>query len=269
MTGPAGIVSRGEFGGDDNPTGSLSIVLVAPRNPLNIGAVARAMSNFGFDRLRLVNPYEVAFKEARSAVKAQHVLEAAAIFPDTGGAVADSTLVIGTTAGGSRDLHLPLYPLEAAGDLMREALLTSRVALLFGSEKFGLSNDDMSHCHWLLRIPSRPEHGSMNLGQAAAICLYELRRSVARQALRFDPAPVASAGDYEQITSLLIDCLRHSGYVHERTAQSSELKIRRLLRRTHLAGSDTEAWLGMFRHILWKLKQVDLNQADSNQVDSQ
>ena len=185
------------------------------------------------------------------------MLEGAEVYPDIGHALADSSLVVGTTAGGSRDLHLPLYPLEAAGDLIRDALVMSKVALLFGSEKFGLSNDDMSHCHWLLRIPSRPEHGSMNLGQAVAICLYELRRSASRQDLRFEPPPLATASNYEQITALLMDCLRRSGYVHERTAHSSELKIRRLLRRLKIPGSDTEAWLGMFRHILWKLNQGD------------
>ncbi len=266
MTGQAESIPQSESSETHDPAASLRIVLVAPRNPLNIGAVARAMSNFGFFRLRLVNPYEVAFKEARSAVRAQHVLDQAEVHHDLGQAVADSTLVVGTTAGASRDLHLPLYPLEAAGDLIREAMIASKVALLFGSEKFGLSNDDMSHCHWLLRIPSRPEHGSMNLGQAVAICLYELRRSVSREAMRFEPSPIASASDYEQITSLLLDCLRRSGYVHERTAHSSELKIRRLLRRMKLPASDTEAWLGMFRHILWKLNHADPVEASEQQV---
>jgi TrmH family RNA methyltransferase len=133
----------------------LRIVLVSPRNPLNIGAAARAMSNFGFTNLRLVNPYDLAFKEARSAVRSRHILERAEVFDSVAPAVADCTLVVGTTALGNRDVHVPLHRLEAAGALIRTRLRSSPVALLFGSEKFGLSNEDMSYCHWLLRIPTR------------------------------------------------------------------------------------------------------------------
>src|SRR5258706_15608051 len=86
----------------------LRVVLVAPRNPLNIGAAAGAMSNFGASELRLVNPYEVAFREARSAVKSQHVLAAAREFPSLAEAVADCSLVVGTTAKGPRALEHPL-----------------------------------------------------------------------------------------------------------------------------------------------------------------
>jgi TrmH family RNA methyltransferase len=232
----------------------LRIVLVAPRNPLNIGAAARAMSNFGFTRLRLVNPYDVAFKEARSAVRATYILEQAEVFENVAAAVADCPLVIGSTAAGKRDLHLPLHRLEAAGGMLREHLATAPAALLFGSEKFGLSNEDMSYCHWLLRIPAREEHASMNLGQAVAICLYELRREASETAHRFDPAPLATGEHFERLTELLLDLLARSGYVHEGVAQSTELKVRRLVRRLGMPASDVETWLGMLRQILWKVK---------------
>lgn len=235
----------------------LRIVLVAPRNPLNIGAAARAISNFGFTELRLVNPYDVAFREARSAIRSQHILEKAEVFTSIAAAVADCTLVAGTTAVGHRDLHIPLYRLEAGAPLIREHLASSPVALLFGSEKFGLSNDDMSHCHWLLRIPTREEHGSMNLGQAVAICLYELRRNAVAAQHRFDPPAVASAEEHERFTELLLELLARSGYTNERTAQSTELKIRRLIRRLGLPAADAETWLGILRQILWKVKQHD------------
>lgn len=235
----------------------LRIVLVSPRNPLNIGAVARAMSNFGIPQLRLVNPYQVAFKEAKSAVRAQYILENAEIFDNVAEAVADCTLVVGTTAAGNRDLHLPLHRLEAGGDILKDHLQSSVAALLFGSEKFGLSNDDMSHCHWLLRIPTRDEHGSMNLGQAVAICLYELRREADAAAIRFDPPDIASAENQEAITVLLLDLLTRSGYVNQRTSTSTELKVRRLVRRLGLPASDAETWLGILRQILWKVKQQE------------
>jgi TrmH family RNA methyltransferase len=233
---------------------SLRVVLVSPRNPLNIGAAARAMSNFGCTRLRLVNPYHVAFKEARSAVRAGYILEQAQVFETLADAVADCTLVAGTTAVGHRDLHLPLHRLEAAGDLMREHLAVGPAALLFGSEKFGLSNDDMSYCHWLLRIPTREEHGSMNLGQAVAICLYELRRETQEAAQRFAPPPQATGEEFERLTELLLDLLTRSGYVNERVSRSGELKLRRLIRRLGMPASDMETWLGMLRQILWKIK---------------
>jgi tRNA/rRNA methyltransferase len=233
---------------------ALRIVLVSPRNPLNIGAAARAMSNFGLRQLRLVKSYELAFREARSAVHAEHVLEQAEVFESLSDAVADCTVVAGTTAATGRDLHVPLYSLETAGHVLKESLEFGTAALLFGCEKFGLSNEDMSHCQWLLRIPTRAEHGSMNLGQAVAVCLYELRRLAAAVEHTYPPREAASAAGYEQITALLLDILARSGYVNERTSRSTELKVRRLVRRLGLPASDVETWLGILRQVLWKVK---------------
>ncbi len=233
----------------------LRIVLASPRNPLNIGAAARAMSNFGFTDLRLVNPYDLAFTEARSAVRSQYILEQAQVCSSIADAVAGCTLVVGTTSIGNRELHVPLYRLEQAGRIMREHAASAPVALLFGSEKFGLSNEDMSFCNWLLRIPSREEHGSMNLGQAVAICLYEMRREGSLAGLQLTHPKLADAGDLELITRLLVETLQLSGYVNERTAQSTELKLRRLVRRLRAPQSDMETWLGILRQILWKAKR--------------
>jgi len=152
------------------------VVLVETRNPLNIGAAARAMANFGFSRLRVVNPYDVAFREARSAVGAAPLLRAAEEFSTLADAVGDCRLVVGTTSVGHRELHHPIRRLEYGGRLILRALPRAPVALLFGCEKFGLSNDDLSHCHWLMRIPTVDADLSMNLGQAVALCLYELAR---------------------------------------------------------------------------------------------
>ena len=213
------------------------------------------MSNFGFFDLRLVQPYDVAFREARSAVRAHYILEQARLCSSVAEAVADAHLVIGTTAVGHRDLRAPLYPLEAAAGIIREQPPEHRVALLFGSEKFGLSNEQMSHCHWLLRIPTRDEHASMNLGQAVAICLYELSRDSAREQQRFPP-PAAIEGEHrERLTALLLESLTLSGYVPDRTGASAELKLRRLILRLGVPAGDAETWIGMYRQILWKLKQ--------------
>jgi TrmH family RNA methyltransferase len=151
----------------------LRVVLVQTRNPLNIGAAARAMSNFGIQRLRVVNPYEVAFREARSAVGASALLAKAEKYDGVAEAVEDCKLVVGTTvAGARRDLQHPLHRLENGARMIKRQLKAGPVALLFGSERYGLSNEELSHCHWVMRIPTREEHGSMNLGQAVAVCLY-------------------------------------------------------------------------------------------------
>lgn len=227
--------------------------MVAPRNPLNIGAAARAMSNFGCLNLRLVNPYEIAFREAKSAVKAHKVLEDAREYPTLGEAVADCALVVGTTSIGHRVPEHPLRRLELGGRLIARKLATAPVALLFGSEKFGLSNDDMSHCNWLMRIPTREEHGSMNLGQAVAVCLYEIVRNPAAAKVKPSVRRAVAAGDLERMTATLKEILEHSGYMHERVEGSSELKLRRMIRRMNLDARDAQVWLGMLRQIRWKL----------------
>jgi TrmH family RNA methyltransferase len=233
----------------------LRVVLVATRNPLNIGAAARAMSNFGFLRLRVVNPYEVAFREARSAVGASAVLASAEDFQSVAEAVADCTLVVGTTAVGRRELQHPVRRLEEGARVIRKRLGASRVALLFGSEKKGLSNEDLSHCHWLMRIPTREEHRSVNLGQAVAICLYELARDgkAARAGPR-EKQKAATAGEAERITAVLLEALRTSGYLAPRAAAATKEKIRRLVRRFELSDEDAKVWLGMLRQIVWKLQ---------------
>jgi TrmH family RNA methyltransferase len=231
----------------------LVVVLVRPRNPLNIGAVARAMSNFGFRRLRVVNPYEVAFRDARSAVGAVDLLSNAEKYSKVAEAIADCGLVVGTTAVHRRVLQNPLRRLdEDGGRLIREELSSGRVALLFGSEKVGLSTADFTHCHWLLHVPALPDYISMNLGQAVAVCLYEIARNVNGERPAEEMAR-ASAGELEMITSILLDSLRVSGYVKPGTEVVMEEKARRLVRRMNLQPGEATVWLGMLRQIAWKL----------------
>ncbi|HWY22758.1 MAG TPA: TrmJ/YjtD family RNA methyltransferase [Candidatus Acidoferrum sp.] len=232
----------------------LRVVLVDARNPLNIGAAARAMSNFGFRHLRVVNPYEVAFQGARSAVGAAEVLASAEKYETVAEAVADCSLVVGTTAIGHRDLQHSIQRLEAAAPFIRAHLGSGSCALLFGSEKFGLSNKDMSHCHWLMHIPTREEHFSMNLGQAVAICLYELIRDPGAAAETEKEAPASSA-ETERITETLLTALRASGYPKLNSSDSFEGAVRRLVRRLHLQTGDAEFLLGMLRQMVWKMKK--------------
>lgn len=212
------------------------------------------MNNFGFRDLRLVNAYEVAFREARSAVGAAPLLEAAREYASLAEAVGDCSLVVGTTSAGHRGIEHPLLRLEAAACRIHEH--AGAVALLFGSEKFGLSNDDLSHCHWLLRIPTADRNLSMNLGQAVALCLYELSRDAKAPA---SPPPLrrapADSGCLEEITSRVLDVMRLSGYINPVVEDSTVRKTRRLVRRLGLTAADSRVWLGVLRQALWKLRQ--------------
>lgn len=235
---------------------NLRVVLVATRNPLNIGAAARALSNFGAGHLRVVNPYDVAFREARSAVGAAELLANAEAFGSVSEAVEDCTMVVGTTAAGRRELLLELRRLEQGGRAIRRQLNAGPVALLFGSEKVGLSNEDLSHCHWLMRIPTREQHASMNLGQAVAVCLYELVREETAAQKRVSPKEEgerAKSGDLERVTQLLFEVLRASGFVKPRAITATREKLRRMVRRMDLNATDAELWLGMLRQMAWKL----------------
>ncbi len=231
----------------------LCVVLVSSRNPLNIGAAARAMSNFGIFDLRLVNPYDVAFREAVSATHAANVLQQARVFPTVAEAVADCTLVVGTTAIGHRFLEHPIQRLETGAAAIREHLTSARVALMFGSEKFGLSNEDMSHCHWLTHIDTLDEHASMNLGQAVAVCLYEIVRNAAAPAPQTEPKVAARGEDVERIYQQLAEILTHAGYIHDPAGEAMHLKLRRLIHRMDLNEEDANLWMGMLRKIKWKL----------------
>ena len=229
--------------------GNLRVVLVGTRNPLNIGAAARAMLNFGFTRLRVVNPYEVAFREARSAVGAREILETAEEYKTLGEAVADCRLVVGTTSVGHRELAHTLRRLEHGASLIRRQMQSASVALLFGSEKFGLTNDDLSHCHSILHIPTCTENISMNLGQAVAVCLYEFIREPTRKAANSGKGEPATAQELERLTGVLSIALAASGYTKKGAGHSTTEKARRLIRRLTLSGEDAQTLLGMLRKI--------------------
>jgi TrmH family RNA methyltransferase len=252
------------------------VVLVRARNPANIGAVARAMHDFGFGRLRVVNEFAVPFEAAKSAVDASAVMENAAIYTSVAEAVGDCTLVVGTTAVGERDLQHRLVTLAEGGVGVREELRpepihdgetamngvqVGRVAILFGSEKTGLSNEELSYCDWLLTIPMHEHagvrHPSMNLGQAVAVCLYELVRETARD----DEAVVngtedsgrADAATLERMTGLLIEVMDKAEYTRRHAANSGAENVRRLVRRMGADAQDAPVWMGVLRQILWKL----------------
>lgn len=241
---------------------SLRIVLVQPRNPLNIGAAARAMANFGFYDLALVEPYDEAWRQAKSARAGAAVLAQARSFDRVLDAIADCELVIGTTAATGRVPEVPIgdWPQIAA------RLPDRRCALLFGSEKTGLRVEDISFCQQLARLPTLAEAPSMNLGQAVALCCYELRRgepglaAVSRpDAIRLgfdvggeraiDSAPEASVAERERVVEHFRPILEQIGVFRPLHRASQTRRLREMLLRWHLTPADTRLLLGVAREL--------------------
>ena len=241
----------------------LCVVLVVPRNPLNIGAAARAMSNFGCADLRLVNPYDPSFREARSAVGAASLLASAQVYATVAEAVADCALIVGTTAVGAREVLHPLHSLPQAAPMLRTAMRSTRAALLFGSEKTGLTKADLSHCHWLLRIPTQPANYSMNLGQAVAVCLYALATAEVQEgsdapasgAPQPQVRPALAQEESERLLAVLMDVVHHSQTRRVQSDARYAEHLRRLLLRLNPGRRDTQILLGILRRVLWRLQE--------------
>lgn len=236
------------------------IVLVRPRNPLNIGAAARALANFGLLEMGVVAAFEPTWDEARhGAPGGDAVISAARAVPALPDILSDVALVLGTTTGSRRNLGRELLPLHELAAWLRLRKARGRAALLFGSEKTGLSNEDMSHCHALVRIPTTPDCPSMNLGQAVAVCAYELARSGVLSvrpprvtAHRSEPANLQTLG---HVLDRAVHVLDVSGYLHPRSRAAMLLKLRRLLLDLNLTCNDARVLGGVLSQVEWKLGQ--------------
>jgi TrmH family RNA methyltransferase len=247
---------------------SVEVVLVSPRNPLNIGAVARAMANFGFARLTVVAPYEAHWREARSAVGAPHLLESAKVSATLAEAAAECTLVIGTGTLIYRKPEQRVVSLPALAPLVREELdRGGRVALVFGPEKHGLTREDLSWCQMLVEIPTDAGQPSMNLGQAVAVVLYELSSRAltdgrgAAAALQSGTAKgetrtdLAASGSLDRLGEVIEETMAAAGYSPRSMQAANRHDLRLLLRRLAPNARDTRRMLGLFRRILWRLRQ--------------
>jgi tRNA/rRNA methyltransferase len=236
----------------------LEVVLVSPRNPLNIGAVARAMANFGFGRLTVVAPYAPHWREARSAVGAPELLTHARETATLADAVEQCTLVAGTGTltyrkPESKVVRLPELPLLIAGELARGV----RIALVFGPEKHGLTREDLSYCHVLVEVPTDARQPSMNLGQAVAVCLYELAVRACLSDLSPQETaqkPGAPSGILDLVAGLVEETMRAAGYSPRSMQAANRHDLRLMLRRLALSEPDARRVLGLFRRVLWRLK---------------
>ena len=246
---------------------------MSPRNPLNIGAVARAMANFGFTQLTVVAPYEPHWREARSAVGAPELLANARETASLAEAVRNCTLVLGTGTLTHRKAEQPVVRLDNLAPLVAKALGSGkRIALVFGPEKHGLTREDLSFCHILVEIPTDPRQPSMNLGQAAAVGLYELATRVEptdRSTLledRIHPGiateepqaaekPAPTSGNLDILASLIEEVMVAAKYSPATMQEANRHDLRLMLRRLKLSAADGRRALGLFRRILWRLKR--------------
>lgn len=242
---------------------SWRVVLVRPRNPLNIGAAARAMANFGFRELTVVAPYDPVWQETRSAVGAERIVQSARVVDDLEGAMADVTLAVGTTSGSRRRLDRDLIPLTEFPAWLGRQGKPGRAALLFGSEKTGLSNEHLSYCHALVRIPTVPACPSMNLGQAVAVCCHELVRagSVARAlpSTKIHRSGPANFDSLEHLLERVARLLDEAGYLKPKSRRAQLVKLRRLLLDRGLTNNDARILGAICAQIEWRLENPRMN----------
>jgi tRNA/rRNA methyltransferase len=240
----------------------IDIVLVSPRNPLNIGAAARAMANFGFAHLSVVAPFEAHWREAQSAVRAEELLQTAKRTESLKDAIAECTLVIGTGTLAHRKAEQPVVLLPELGERIGSELARDgRIALVFGSEKRGLTRDDLSYCHLLTVIPTNAAQPSMNLGQAVAVCLYALAArgeprpgNLAESDAEVQPPPVTFC-ELDRLAGVIEEVMLAAGYSPQEMRAANRHDLRLLLRRLEINGADSRRALGLFRRALHKMKR--------------
>lgn len=233
------------------------VILVHPQMGENIGAVARAMSNFGLKHMRLVSPRDgwPNPKAAEMAAGAKYLIEAAEIYEDFGSAVADLQWLYATTAR-TRDMEKQvLIPGAAMRQLAAQTSKGLRAGLVFGPERSGLENEDIAQCHSLVTIPTAPENRSLNLAQSAVILGYEWWQAQSQPGAVLRTLPgIAPHEEWQGMFDQLEGYLDASGYF--RVAQKKPVmwqNLRNMLQRSAMSPQELRTFRGMLRS-LWENK---------------
>lgn len=214
----------------------IRFVMVETSHPGNIGSAARAIRTMGFDRLTLVAPQRYPDPQATAlAAGADDVLAKMLVLDDLSTAIADCDLVLGMSAR-RRGVTLPEYsPREAAQQVRQAVAGGGEVALVFGNERVGLHNDELAHCHAMVRIPSVDDFSSLNLAQAVQVQAYETRLALL-DTLPEPPAPrdpPASNADMEQFFGHLEQALDDIDFHKGRSTVTIMLRLRKFFMRAH------------------------------------
>ncbi len=231
-----------------------AIVLVRPQMGENIGAAARAMLNFGLDRMRLVAPRDgwPNPKAVAMASGAGRVLDAAGLFDDLGDALADCDYVFATTARGSAMAKPVLSPERAMEQARALQAAGRKVGILFGPERAGLENDDVARANAIITVPVNPEFFSLNLAQSVLLIAYEWRRQggeVAHEVLA--NTDFASAIEVEKLADHYEAELERAGFFFPETkAGGMKLVLRNMWTRLGLTSSDVQRLHGILRQLL-------------------
>jgi tRNA/rRNA methyltransferase len=231
----------------------VSVILVEPQGALNIGAVCRAMMNFGFSDLRLVNPQAdfLGDEARRMAVKAGTLLEGARLYATLEEAVADCQMVIGTTRRFGKYREDFLHPEEAA-ELLLPCTDKGRVALLFGREDHGLSTAELDLCQRLMTIPTHEALPSMNLAQSVAVCLYEVSRAFGRrQGVRSGGKRLASGKMLEGMFQHMRRTLLSIEFLDAQNPDHVLRTFRRIFGRAGLNDREVRVMQGLWSRIDW------------------
>ena len=231
------------------PLSNIRVVLVRPRGAANVGAVARAMKNMGLRELVLVRPALMnSFWAKAMAAHAEDVLRNVRQTDTLGAAVGDCGLVVGTTCRGGPYRVAPAPPRIAAPHIVAAAA-ANHVALVFGPEDHGLSNEDLKACHQLIAIAADPAYQSLNLAQAVLVCCYELYLANTGEPQILPE--LAAAEQVELMFQKLQAAFRSIGFLHADNPDHIMYTLRRFLGRAELEPRDVNILLGLARQIKW------------------
>jgi tRNA/rRNA methyltransferase len=235
----------------ENALRRVRVVLVRPRGATNVGSAARAMKNMGLHDLALVEPKLRRLNRGGvMAVHARDLLEKARIVDDLSAALSDCTLIVGTTRRGGL-YRAAAVSLEMLAPLIVDHARRGRVALVFGPEDHGLTNDDLKHCQRLIQIDTSPDYPSLNLAQAVLLCCYELRRAAQAGAPAKNALEPAPAADVEFLFERLQSAFLRIGFLNPQNPDHIMFALRRVLGRAQLEASDIRIFLGLARQIEW------------------
>ena len=234
---------------------TLRLVMVRPRGSGNIGSVARAMKNLGAKELAIVGKARTRSFWARAmAAHGRDVLAETKCYESIRAAIADCTLVVGTTCRSGLYRSHSQTPREVGLEIVGAAQ-KGKVALLFGPEDHGLSNKDLEHCQLLVTIPTHPEYQSLNVAQAAVICLYELYIAALKPSSVDEGIQRAEAEPIERLFDIMRDSLLKIGFLDSENPEHMLLAFRRIFGRAGLEDKDVRILTGMFRQIEWYANQ--------------
>jgi tRNA/rRNA methyltransferase len=233
---------------------NIRVVMVRPRGSGNIGSIARAMKNTGLRELAVVGKARTQGFWARAmAVHGRDILSSAFSYQTLREAVADCRLVVGTTCRAGLYRAHSRSPREVAGEIVTAAA-NAKVALIFGPEDHGLSNEDLKHCQLLINIPADPEYQSLNVAQAAMICLYEIYLATLGESMK-ESLPLARVEDVERLYDRMRSSLLKIGFLDSQNPEHMLFVFRRILGRTRLEDRDVRILTGLFRQIEWYAEQ--------------